>query len=186
CRWSGLDDADRSAREPGDGPRAQRQIRTGTELSVSTRIAWLPSRTLASPRLPCDDMTMRSQPLALAVSMMASAAKSLACTVSQATPAALAAALTSPRMRAASSADDFSYSSTGKASAASPVTIAVHGSVAVTAVTLEASALASFKPVVTALPASSDPSVAIRMCLYMVFPAPCPRDDCHRAGSSPR
>src|SRR5262245_66376695 len=77
-------------------------------------------------------------------------------------------------MRLALSLADLSYSSTGKASTASPVTIADHGSVTVTAVTFAPRRLASSKPAATALPANSDPSVAIRMCLYMVvFPACC-------------
>jgi hypothetical protein len=153
-------------------------VSTGTVLSVSTRVAWLPSRTRASPRRPWEAMTMRSQPLALAVSMMPSAGKSFARTVSHATSCFIAAALTSPRIRAAFSAAAFSYSSTGKANAASPVTMAVHGSVAVTAVTLDLSCLARARPVVTALPASSDPSVAIKMCLYMAISSCCRIDGC--------
>src|SRR5262249_39153637 len=51
--------------------------------------------------------------------------------------------------------------------------MADHGSVTVTAVTLAFSSLASARPVATALPASSDPSVAIRICLYIgVVPLP--------------
>src|SRR6188474_3038884 len=71
-------------------------------------------------------------------------------------------------MRDAVSLADFSYSSTGKANAASPVTVAVQGAVTVTAVTFAPSDLARSKPATTALPASSEPSVAMRMCLYMV------------------
>ena len=55
--------------------------------------------------------------------------------------------------------------------AGSAVTIVVHGSVAVTAVAFAPSTLASSKPAATALAASSDPSVAINTCLYMVSPA---------------
>ena len=47
---------------------------------------------------------------------------------------------------------------------ASPVTNAVHGSVTVTAVALAPRALARLRPVLTAFSASSEPSVAIRMC----------------------
>ena len=56
----------------------------------------------------------------------------------------------------------------GKAAPGSPATImVVQGSVAVTAVSLAPSRLANSMPLVTALAASSDPSVAIRICLYM-------------------
>src|SRR4029079_17657527 len=71
-------------------------------------------------------------------------------------------------MRAAFWAAALSYSSTGNTSAASPDTVVAQASVTVTAVTLAPSALASSNPAQTALPASSDPSVAISRCLYMV------------------
>src|SRR5262249_25629646 len=81
----------------------------------------------------------------------------------------LRASLLAPdRMREALSLAVFSYSSTGKPNVVSPVTNAVQGSVTVTTVTCAPSCLARSKPAATALPASSDPSVAIRMCLYMV------------------
>ena len=71
-------------------------------------------------------------------------------------------------MLAAFSAATLSYSMIGKAVPGSPAIImAVQGSLAVTAVTLAPSRLASSMPLVTALAASSDPSVAIRICLYM-------------------
>ncbi len=70
-------------------PRSQRQISTGTVECVSTRTAWLPSSTRDRPRRPCDAMTIRSQPLSLAVRMMPSAGNSVTCTVSHATPCVL-------------------------------------------------------------------------------------------------
>src|SRR5262249_12775009 len=79
-----------------------------------------------------------------------------------------ASLLTPDRMREALSSAVFSYSSTGKPNDASPLTNAVHGSVAVTTVNCAPSCLARSKPAATALPASSDPSVAIRICLYIV------------------
>src|SRR5437016_1021249 len=57
-----------------------------------------------------------------------------------------ASVLTPDRMRDAVSLVDFSYSSTGKPNAASPVTMAVQGSVTVTAVTFAPSDLARSKP----------------------------------------
>src|SRR5262249_26372863 len=86
---------------PKDSSFGQRQISTGTELSVSTRVAWLPSRSLESPRRPWEAITIRSQPLALAAATMPSAGKSLMCSVSLGTPASQAAALTPARMRLA-------------------------------------------------------------------------------------
>src|SRR4249919_2049304 len=71
-------------------------------------------------------------------------------------------------MREAVSLADFSYSSTGNAIAASPNIRVVKGSVTVTAVTLALSSLARSKPAATALPARSDPSVAMRICLYIL------------------
>jgi hypothetical protein len=70
----------------------QRQISTGTALDVSTRVAWLPSRTRPSPRRPWEAMTDEVATLALAVSMMPSAGKSFTRTVSQATSCFFAAA----------------------------------------------------------------------------------------------
>ena len=66
------------------------------------------------------------------------------------------------------SAAILSYSMIGNALPGSPpIIMAVQGSLAVRAVTLAPSRLASSMPLVTALAARSDPSVAIRMCLYM-------------------
>ena len=48
-------------------------MRTGTLERVSTSVAWLPSRNFASPRRPCDPITMRSQPDCSAVSRIPSA-----------------------------------------------------------------------------------------------------------------
>jgi hypothetical protein len=48
-------------------------MRTGTLERVSTSVAWLPSRSFASPRRPCEPITMRSQPDCSAVSRIPSA-----------------------------------------------------------------------------------------------------------------
>src|SRR5262249_42128840 len=62
-------------------------------------------------------------------------------------------------------------SATGKASAASPLAAtAVHGSATVTTLTCASRCRARSKPAATAFPASSDPSVAMRMFLYMIGP----------------
>ena len=50
----------------------QWQTRTGIFVCVSTLVVTLPSTIAAIPLLPCEAMTMRSQPLCLAASMMAS------------------------------------------------------------------------------------------------------------------
>src|SRR5215471_18298276 len=50
----------------------QWQTRTGICVCVSTLVVTLPSTIAAIPLLPCEAMTMRSQPLCLAVSMIAS------------------------------------------------------------------------------------------------------------------
>ena len=91
----------------------------------------------------------------------------LACTVAHATSLLRANSTTLARTRLAVSAVAFSYSSTGNPTAASPATSILQGSLTVTAVTLQFSCLARVTPTVTALAASSDPSVAIKMCLYI-------------------
>src|SRR5262245_44977741 len=137
-------------------------------LKVRTSTAWLPSSRRATPRRPCEAITIKSQSLALAVARMPSAGKSLTCTVSQAIAKVCASACTLDRISFARSAATFSYSSIGKLKAkALPSVMAIQGSVAVTATTCAFNALASASPVLTALAANSEPSVAIRMRLYM-------------------
>src|SRR5262245_11053455 len=131
-------------------------------------MAWLPSKMRARPRRPCDDMTIKSHCLLFAASIIASAAVSVAVTVSHSTPHSRAAMLTLPSMRAASCSAALWYSM--KAAAVSLLAIESHGSIAVRAVTFAPASLASARPAATALPASSEPSVAIRMCVYMAYP----------------
>src|SRR5215510_12559677 len=138
---------------------------TGTELSLTTFVAWLPSNKRAIPRLPCDPITMRSQALAFAVSMIASAGKLVTCNVPQSTPIVSASARTSASIFAASSLVAVSYSSAGKLMAmVCAFANANQGSLAVIATTRAARFFANFRPPLTALAAISDPSVAIRIC----------------------
>jgi len=58
-----------------EGQHNQRQMRTGTLARVSTSVAWLPSKSLAIPRRPCEPITMRSQPASSAASSIPSAGK---------------------------------------------------------------------------------------------------------------
>jgi len=51
--------------------RIQRYTKTGVFVCVRTLFVTLPSTTAESPLRPCDDMTMRSQPLSEAVAIMA-------------------------------------------------------------------------------------------------------------------
>ena len=77
-------------------------MRTGIALKVTTLVAWLPSSILEMPRRPWEAMTIRSQPLSLAVSRIPSAGYlSLLCMVVQATPILLAVCVTPQRIRLA-------------------------------------------------------------------------------------
>src|SRR5215468_8334515 len=116
-------------------------------------------------------MTIRSQPLCSAVSMMPSAGwLSRACTVSQLTPCDFAASAACVRIWLAAAVTISSYCSTGlrlpnramRASSSED-----QASVTVTTTTGTLSALASASPCVSALPPNSEPSVAIRIRLYM-------------------
>src|SRR5262249_37698727 len=165
------------AHVPSDAPKGTplgtpyRTISAGTLLWVSTSLAWLPRSNRLTPRRPCEAMTIRSQPLCSAVSMMPSAGcLSRACTVSQLTPFDFAASAACVRIWLPAAVTISSYCSTGlrlpnramRASSSED-----HASVTVTTTTGTLSALASASPCVSALPPNSEPSVAIRMRLYM-------------------
>ena len=57
--------------DPSSGLHIHWQTSTGVFACVSTLFVTLPIRSMESPPRPCDDITMRSQPLSSAAAMMA-------------------------------------------------------------------------------------------------------------------
>jgi hypothetical protein len=57
--------------DPSSGLHIHWQTSTGVFACVSTLFVTLPIRSMESPLRPCDDITMRSQPLSSAAAMMA-------------------------------------------------------------------------------------------------------------------
>src|SRR5262249_29032466 len=88
---------------PAADMTCQRQTRAGIVLRVTTSFAWLPRIKRPRPRRPCDAITIRSQPRALAVSIIPSAGNRLiTCIASHVIAAFLAASSTFDRISDAS------------------------------------------------------------------------------------
>ena len=117
-------------------------------------------------------MTIRSQLRVLAVSTIAAHGCSATTeTSSQTTPAALAASRGRARRRSAILAMSLSYCSRVSVTMIGSVAITWNGGTTVSTVTFASSVLARVSPCLTASSESGEPSVGMRMCLYMVRPA---------------
>src|SRR6516164_8997622 len=149
--------------------RYPRTTTTGMLLWVSTLTVSLPSTIAETPRRPWAAITIASHPLFLAVSIIVSyGCSSSTCTTSQGTPAAVAASFAALRYFAVTAAIRFLYSSGVSVSMPGSTAKTWKGSDTVTAVTLALRAFASPIPWSTAFFDSSDPSVGIRICLYIL------------------
>src|SRR6516162_4705556 len=152
--------------------RQARTTTTGMLLWVSTLTVSLPSTTAETPRRPWEAITIASHPLFLAVSIIVSYGCSCStCTTSQGTPAAVAASFAALRYFAARAEIRFLYSSGVSVTMPGSTAKIWKGSDTVTAVTLALRAFASPIPWSTAFFDSSDPSLGIRICLY-ILPLP--------------
>src|SRR6516225_8507801 len=120
------------------------------------------------PLRPCDAMKIRSHPRSFAVPMIPSyGCSAFTCATSHGTPAALAAPLMAPRHFAATSSQSFSYVSFVSLTILGSRANVWNGTDTVMPTTFAPVALASPIPFSIATADSGEPSVGIRIFLYM-------------------
>src|SRR5580765_3874385 len=137
---------------------------------LSTAWVSLPYQSSLSPRRPCDDMRIRSQPCARAASMIASCGRlHSAYAVAHSTPARRSRSAAGLRIACALSREIRSWSQSEMTlraiSSASPG--GWYSGTAVKRVTLAFALRANSIPASIALSAVGEPSIGMRMCLYI-------------------